>query len=215
MPKSPQSMIDDQYRLATNPETAPEILRELSQSDDRAIRQAVAGNPNVPIDILWEIILDFPQAVVDNPVFEWLTLENPNWIIDIPERTLFELFQQANLPDIFFSEIAKPGKDRARQMRNSIWHHRINEIIADHAKTSTSFLNYLANSQYGSVRAHLANRNDLTKELLIKLAIDSHPTVRNKLLANSHIDPTILAELTTHPDPKVSQLAQQHPNTAK
>jgi hypothetical protein len=46
----PKSMIDDQYLLATNPETAPEILRELSQSDDRAIRQAVAGNPNVPIE---------------------------------------------------------------------------------------------------------------------------------------------------------------------
>jgi hypothetical protein len=42
----PKSMIDDQYQLAANPETAPEILRELSQSDDRAIRQAVAGNPN-------------------------------------------------------------------------------------------------------------------------------------------------------------------------
>jgi hypothetical protein len=67
-------MIDDQYLLATNPETAPEILRELSQRDDglrptvghRAIRQAVAGNPNVPIEVLWELMRDFPHEVIAN-----------------------------------------------------------------------------------------------------------------------------------------------------
>jgi hypothetical protein len=59
-------MIDDQYQLATNPETAPEILRELSQSVDRAIRQAVAGNPNVPIEVLWELMRDFPHEVIAN-----------------------------------------------------------------------------------------------------------------------------------------------------
>jgi hypothetical protein len=38
-------MIDDQYQLATNPETAPEILRELSQSDD-ALRPIAAHRPS-------------------------------------------------------------------------------------------------------------------------------------------------------------------------
>jgi hypothetical protein len=54
-----QTMIEAQRLLASNPETAPEILRELSQSDDRAIRQAVAGNPNVPIEVLWELMHDY------------------------------------------------------------------------------------------------------------------------------------------------------------
>jgi hypothetical protein len=34
--------LEAQRLLAANPETAPEILRELSQSSDRATRQAVA-----------------------------------------------------------------------------------------------------------------------------------------------------------------------------
>jgi hypothetical protein len=61
-------MIDNQYQLANNPETSPEILRELSQSDDRATRQAVAGNPNVPIEVLWELMHNFPHAVIANMV---------------------------------------------------------------------------------------------------------------------------------------------------
>jgi hypothetical protein len=45
-------MIEAQRLLAANPETDPEILRALSQSGDCTIRQAVAGNPNVPIEVL-------------------------------------------------------------------------------------------------------------------------------------------------------------------
>jgi hypothetical protein len=60
----PKSMIDDQYQLATNPETSPAILRELSQNGDRTIRQAVAGNPNVPIEILWDLVADCPNEII-------------------------------------------------------------------------------------------------------------------------------------------------------
>jgi hypothetical protein len=38
-------MIEAQRLLATNPETAPEILRELSQSDD-ALRPIAAHRPS-------------------------------------------------------------------------------------------------------------------------------------------------------------------------
>jgi hypothetical protein len=80
-------MIDDQYLLATNPETAPEILRELSQNDDRAIRQAVAGNPNVPIDILWKLNQEFPYEILANPAFIFLTMEDQRVLASNPETT--------------------------------------------------------------------------------------------------------------------------------
>jgi hypothetical protein len=81
----PKSMIDDQYLLATNPETTPEILRELSQSDDRAIRQAVAGNPNVPIELLWELNQEFPYEILANPAFIFLTMEDQRLLASNPE----------------------------------------------------------------------------------------------------------------------------------
>jgi hypothetical protein len=99
--RKPKSMIDDQCQLATNSETSPAILRELSQSGDRTIRQAVAGNPNVPIEILWELVAEFPNEIVANPLFSLITLENPNWIIDIPGKNFLALLQQANPPKVF------------------------------------------------------------------------------------------------------------------
>jgi hypothetical protein len=96
-------MIDDQYQLANNPETAPEILRELSQSDDRAIRQAVAGNANVPIEILWQLVGEFPHEFVANPLFTLIELENPNWIMDIPGNQLVALLQKPDPPKVFIT----------------------------------------------------------------------------------------------------------------
>jgi hypothetical protein len=100
----PKSMIDDQYQLATNPETAPEMLQKLSQSHDRAIRQAVAGNPNVPIEVLWSLVVDFPNEIVANPLFLLITLENLNWIRDIPPDKLRQLLEQSSPPEIFIME---------------------------------------------------------------------------------------------------------------
>jgi hypothetical protein len=100
-------MIDDHYQLASNPETAPEILRELSQSDDRAIRQAVAGNPNVPIAVLWQLVGEFPHEFVANPLFTLIAVENPNWIMDIPGNQLVALLQQPNPPKVFIATALK------------------------------------------------------------------------------------------------------------
>jgi hypothetical protein len=107
-------MIEEHLTVAANPETDPEILRALSQSGDRTIRQAVAGNPNVPIEVLWELVAEFPNEIVANPLFSLITLENPNWIMDIPDDNFFELFKQSNVPEIFFSEVTMRGSDHAR-----------------------------------------------------------------------------------------------------
>ncbi len=78
-------MIEAQRLLAANPETAPEILRELSQSDDRATRQAVAGNPNVPIDILYKLHREFPHEILQNPAFVNLTVADQVSLASNPE----------------------------------------------------------------------------------------------------------------------------------
>jgi hypothetical protein len=95
--------LESQRLLAANPETAPEILRELGRSDDRAIRQAVAGNPNVPIEVLWELVGEFPHEVIANPLSTLIELENPNWIMDIPGDQLVALLQKPNPPKVFIA----------------------------------------------------------------------------------------------------------------
>ena len=66
--------IQQQAQDATTP---PEILRDLATHNSQQIRQYVASNPNTPVEILEKIGAEFPEEVVNNPIFELLRLENP------------------------------------------------------------------------------------------------------------------------------------------
>jgi hypothetical protein len=85
--------------IAANPETDPAILLKLSGSRDRLTRKEVAGNPNTPVDVLWHLIRQYPYQVLENPLFLLIVLENPNWIMEIPETDLHELLQQSSVPE--------------------------------------------------------------------------------------------------------------------
>jgi hypothetical protein len=370
-------MIDNQYQLANNPETAPEILRELSQSDDRAIRQAVAGNPNVPIALLWELLADFPHQIIANPVFSLIEMTNPDWVLDIPEPNLVALLKHQNIPHIFIKESRKckamnvvdavlawmasnPATTteqleeitlfydgietwpfRHPNLHWVIWHpniqieslkkfavrcndilklnlagyclderyqlpkhlsrqdlidevlpvlinHALNEgimhfillnkslpqkyiqpilaklslsgqislvkfslvsgailkqiydmhliqlqqlsnqsgygtndkirlsqALVRNSQTPDHIIQQFSNSPYKAIRAQVARQIALSPELFIKLAQDTYPRTKLSLLANRKIRFDLLAELTKHPNPQVSQLAKQHPNTPK
>ncbi|AFY55296.1 Leucine rich repeat protein [Rivularia sp. PCC 7116] len=79
--------------VANNANTAPDFLRNLSSESDRIIRANITGNPNTPTDILFELGADFPQQLLENPVFSLLLLENPNFVADIPVATLLSLLK--------------------------------------------------------------------------------------------------------------------------
>ncbi|MGB3652203.1 MAG: HEAT repeat domain-containing protein [Rivularia sp. (in: cyanobacteria)] len=74
--------------VAKNANAAPDLLRDLSSNRDNIVRKNVAGNPNTPTAVLWELGTEFPQQLLKNPVFSLLLLENPNFVADIPLVTL-------------------------------------------------------------------------------------------------------------------------------
>jgi hypothetical protein len=370
-------MTEAQRLLAANPETAPEILRELNQSDDRAIRQAVAGNPNVSIEVLWELLADFPRQIIANPVFALIEMTNPDWVLDISESNLVALLKHQDIPYIFIKESRKckatnivdavlawirsnPATTteqleeitlfydgietwpfRHTNLYWVIWHPNIQleslkkfavrcndilqldlvgyclderyqlpkhlsrqdlidevlPVLIDHAlnegimrfillnaslpqkyiqpilaklslsgqislikfssvsgailkqiydihfvrlqqlsnhssddahdqirlsqalvrnsQTPDYIIQQFADSPYKAVRAQVARQIALSPELFVKLAQDTYPRTKLSLLANRKIRFDLLAELTKHPNPKVSLLAKQHPNTPK
>lgn len=65
------------HQQAKDETTAPEILASLAESQDPLVRKYVANNPNTPLDSLQELGAEFPEAVVRNPIFTLLRLENP------------------------------------------------------------------------------------------------------------------------------------------
>jgi hypothetical protein len=66
----------DQLKLAHDPRTPPAQLRTMAQ--DPMLRAAVAGNPNTPSDLLVELTQDGPDAVLQNPAFELMLLDDPD-----------------------------------------------------------------------------------------------------------------------------------------
>lgn len=74
-------MNQEAIRLQAKDETtAPDVLTELSISEDKLTRQYVASNPNTPIETLAMLSKEFPDEIVDNPIFDLLLLEDPESI---------------------------------------------------------------------------------------------------------------------------------------
>jgi len=63
--------------VAANPAAPPDTLKRLRRVANRATRAAVASNPNTPIEVLLELVPEFPLEVLDNPVLPLLMLANP------------------------------------------------------------------------------------------------------------------------------------------
>jgi hypothetical protein len=105
--------------VAANARANGELLRELSCFEDVETRLAVANNPNTPTDILFKLGIEFPQQLLDNPVFSLLLLENPNLLQDIPEDTLASLLRLPTVPNAFI-EWALTRKRYASGTRSQI-----------------------------------------------------------------------------------------------
>ncbi len=68
---------------ASDPTTPSTRLREISQlpnsSERTAVRQALAANPNLEGELLWELAIECPAAVADNPGLRLIQLREPAW----------------------------------------------------------------------------------------------------------------------------------------
>jgi hypothetical protein len=53
--------------------------------------------------VLLQLISDFPDQVLENSMFSLMLLENPRLIEEIDPTILFSLFQQEDIPEIFFA----------------------------------------------------------------------------------------------------------------
>jgi hypothetical protein len=77
-------MIDEKLQeIASNPDTKPDVLVDLSKSEDKYIRAAVASNVNCPIDVMSELSRDMAEIVVGG------LAENTSTPVELLE-TIFE-----------------------------------------------------------------------------------------------------------------------------
>jgi hypothetical protein len=145
-------------QIAVNPNTNPQVLRELATERDWDLRRLIASNPNTPTDLLWKLGIDFPEAVLANPIFELLQLEQLQLAARIPYDTLTSLLQCDRVPRSFMDYAIG-------QQDYSLW-----LAIAYNPRTPGSLLENLARKS----RHH-------DRELI--RAVAAHPNTPPQLLA--------------------------------
>jgi hypothetical protein len=97
--------------VAGNPSTPPEVLQELASLANKKIRKLVASNPNTDIDVLLKVGAEFPEDLLNNPVFLLLILEKPDFLVHLPVSTYYSLLDYPGTPENIRNLIAINNKD--------------------------------------------------------------------------------------------------------
>lgn len=84
--------------VAANPNASADLLLELSHSDDKAVRKACTSNANTPVEALLKLGGQFPEQLLENPVFDLLLLAHPGLFEDLPTATLNSLLKRDQVP---------------------------------------------------------------------------------------------------------------------
>ncbi len=120
---------DNLHKEATNPETTPERLRELSRFRGY-IGRLVAQNPNAPTDVLLYVARWCWESVLRNPVLPLLLLENPGLPAEFPVVALRQILKLENPPREFLPPLMRHSN---AEIREGVRLHRANGAVADKA----------------------------------------------------------------------------------
>lgn len=151
-----QYSLEEMRSLSTDLSTDPDVLRELGQSSDSGVREAVACNPNSPSDVLLRLGAEFPAQLLENPIFSLLLLENLNFVEEIPIQTLRSLLKQKNVP-VYLLELTADRADLEIQL-----------ALTMNVQTSEGVLRRLTQSRHAQVvqaaQLHINLAGELTTD---------------------------------------------------
>ncbi len=122
-------------QTALDPHTNPGILRQLAIEPDGQLRRKIASNPNTPTDLLWQLGVDFPEAILANPIFDLLQLEHLDLATKIPPATLTSLLRCDRVP-IALMEYAVNQQDYGLWLTVAYNQHTPSELLVNLAQKS-------------------------------------------------------------------------------
>ncbi len=192
-------------QMASNPHTDPQLLRHIATEADWEQRRLVASNPNTPVEVLWQLGIDFPEAILDNPLFGLLQLEQLQLAAQIPHSTLTSLLQCERVPKSFM-EYAVSQQDY------SLW-----LAVAYNPHTPSSLLeNLVQKSRYQdrelirAVAAHPQTPPDLLAEI-VNIGANVAQIVAENAQASVAILNQILAKYRHTNEPIFTTVIALHP----
>jgi hypothetical protein len=216
-------------QIAIDPHTDPHLLRKIAVEPDREMRRLVAGNPNTPTDTLWQLGIDFPEAILNNPIFELLQLEHLQLVAEIPHTTLTSLLQCERVPKNFM-EYAVDRQDYSLWLAVAYNPHTPSALLENLARKSRSQDRELIRAvaahpntpphllgeiiEIGSSVAQIVAENVYTpipvlEKILHKYAQTDNPTFTTLVALHPHLNPRLLMKMYLAPDELAARLLWQ------
>ena len=220
-------------QIATNPNSNPQLLRQIATGKDWELRLLVAGNPNTPTDMLWQLGLDFPEAILNNPIFQLLQLEQLQLAAEIPHDTLTSLLQCEQVPQNFMKYAVSqqdyslwlavaynphtPSQLLENLARKSLHQDReLIRAIAAHPNTPPYLLAEIIKISSGV--AQVVAENDQTpievlEQILRKYSQTGDDTFTTLVALHPHLNPRLLMQMHLAPNDSAAQslwLAKQN-----
>lgn len=212
-------------QMAVNPNTDPQILRKLAAEQDGDLRRLIASNPNTPTDLLWQLGIDFPEAILANPVFKLLQLEHLHLAAKIPHCTLTSLLQCDRVPRAFMDyavsqqdyslwlavayNLHTPSALLENLAQKSRYQDReLIRAVAAHPNTPLHLLAEI--SEIGSSLAQIVVENPDTPVAVLKKILSKYEeaegSVLKKLIAlHPHLTPQLLTQMYLAPTETAAQ----------
>ncbi len=122
-------------QIAIDPNSDSQSLRKIATGKDWELRRLVASNPNTPTDVLWQLGLDFPEAILINPIFQLLQLEQLQLAAEVPYATLTCLLQCERVPRNFM-EYAVSQQDYGLWLAVAYNAHTPSQLLENLARKS-------------------------------------------------------------------------------
>ena len=186
----------------------------LAQSPDEGTRKRIAANPATSSELIFKLGTEFPREFFKNPSFDWLLLEQPEFLFQLHNGVLRGILDVVDCPESFIEWAARNGSDTEKL------------AVARRDHVSPEILQIIASTSKGRVAAIATARNESsTPEALLgvcgiddaadrliavhpnasldvfkKLAVSRDELVRKRLRDNPKISPEVIQKLD---DPRV------------
>ena len=208
---------------AQNPQTDPATLVRLIFCADQAVCQAVARNPNTPELWLEKLAVMYPEAVLDNPLLEWLRFENPAWFTDIPVFARRAMLRSPNCPVAWLEAAGRLDTEaRLAALGNAYISVPILEgwLRLDDVRVTDAIFWHVAQPLGQVAPVYEPERNSelfkdvlasglpLTEDILALLATDFDAEVRAFVAARADLPDALLESLALDEDDHVARAAK-------
>ena len=213
------------FDLAQNPNTDPKTLEKLVLSKDKSVRLAVAKNPNIPEFLMPRLAALYPEAVLENPLLEWLRFLNPAWFEELPDFARFALLGSRACPSGWLETAGRLGVDsQLAALRNPLLETKILDdwFIRSDTRVNDALLGHVANTNNAELLPlqDVERNNELFKDALVAglpmdtdifavLAADFDSELRALVAQRLDVSPSILESLALDEEESVAGVAQQ------